>query len=264
MEALIGHGRTADVFRYGENKVIKVFHDEFEWLAYEEYAKDKNINNIGLPAPKAYDFIEIDGKKGIVYEYVQGVSMLKLMQRNPFKAARHARLLADLHAEIHKKTLTSLPSIKASLAAMIQKVQSVEQQKKDAIISYMNTLPDGLNLCHYDFHPDNVLIHDGDAKVIDWMTAGAGDPCVDVCRTCLILNSNILPPNTSAIKGRLINSFRKIFYRSYINQYLKTTGIKMEDVDKWLLPVATARLAEEIESETLFLNEIIAEKMLEL
>ena len=261
MEGLIGQGRTADVFRYGESKVIKVFHHEFDWLAYEEYAKVKHIDSIGVPVPQVYDFVDNDGKKGIVYEYVQGISMLNLMQRNPFKVVQYAKRLADLHATIHKKTLPSLPNIKESLSAMIQNVQSITQVEKDAIISYMNTLADGYSLCHYDFHPDNVLLHKANAKVIDWMTAGAGDPCADVCRTSVILNSNALPPNASVMKRVLTNTFRKIFYRSYIHQYLAATDVTLQNVDKWLLPVAAARLAEGIESETTYLNGIIAKKM---
>jgi len=83
VEDLIGQGRTAEVFRYGENKVIKVFHDEFDWLAHEEYVKNKSIYSIGVSAPRVYDFVDTDGKKGIVYEYIQGTSMLNLIQKNP-------------------------------------------------------------------------------------------------------------------------------------------------------------------------------------
>jgi len=263
MEDLIGQGRTADVFRYGEGKVIKVFHDEFAWLAYEEYAKVISIDTIGVPAPQVYDFVDNDGKKGIVYEYVKGVSMLNLMQKSPYKIVRYAKLFADLHATIHKKTLASLPGVKESLSAMILNVQSITQPEKDAIISYLNTLPDGNSLCHYDFHPDNVLLHNGSPKVIDWMAAGAGDPCVDVCRTGVILRSSTLPPGASANKAIMTNTFRKIFYRSYIRQYLKTTGAPMQNVDKWLLPVAAARLAEGIESEAPYLHGIISKQMAE-
>jgi len=261
MEKLIGQGRTADVFSYSENKVIKVFHKEFAQLAYEEYATAQKIESLGLPAPYVYDFIDTDNKKSIVYEYVQGISMLNLMQRNPFKVVRYAKLLADLQAEIHSRPITALTNIKESISATIRNVQSLNEADREVIINYLDTLPDGDRLCHYDFHPGNVLIFEGNAKVIDWMTAGVGNPCADICRTSIILNSNILPPNTSVIKGILTNAFRKIFYRSYIHQYLKATDITLQNVDKWLLPVAAARLAEGIKSETPYLNGIIAKKM---
>ena len=261
MEKLIGQGRTADVFSYSENKVIKVFHEEFTQFACEEYTAAQNIERIGLSAPCVYDLIEIDNKKGIVYEYVQGENMLHLIQKNPFKMVRYAKLLANLQAEIHSRSITALTHIKESISATIRNVQSINEADREVIINYLDTLPDGNRLCHYDFHPGNVLIFEGNAKVIDWMTAGVGNPCADVCRTSVILKSKILPPGTSAIKRIITNIFRKIFYRSYITHYLEVTGVTWEEVEQWLLPIAAARLAEGIESETPYLNDIIMKKM---
>jgi uncharacterized protein (TIGR02172 family) len=263
MESLIGQGRTADVFRYGENKVIKVFHQEFTKLAYEEYSTAQNIASVGIPAPDVYDLMDVENKKGIVYEYIQGTTMVRLIQKNPFKVVRYAKQLADLHAEINSKPVSSLTNIKESIVATIRNVLSIKQADREAIICYLKTLPDGERLCHYDFHPGNVLISDGNAKAIDWMTAGAGNPCADVCRTGVILNSNALPPNVSVIEKIMANALRKIFYANYFTHYCKITDVKPEEVEQWLLPVAAARLAEGIESEVVYLNGIIKRKMSE-
>jgi len=264
MERLVGQGRTADVIIYSDNKVVKVFHKECAHLADWEYDKAQSIESIGLPAPRAYGLIDIDDKKGIVYEYVQGVSMLSLMQKKPLKVAQYARLLADLHAEIHSKPMVAPDSMKDSLSATIRNVQSINEVDREAIIGYIGTLPDGDRICHYDFHPGNVLMFEGNAKVIDWMTAETGSPCADICRTSVILRSNVLPPGVSALGGIVINAFRKIFYRSYIARYLEVTGMAPGDVEQWLLPVAAARLAEGIESETPYLHGIVMRKMLDL
>jgi len=263
MERLIGKGRTADVFLYGENKVIKVFHKEFTKLAYEEYATVQSIESIGLSVPCAYGLIDVDSRKAIVYEYVKGISMLQLMRKNPFKVVRYAKLLATLHAQIHSKPISALADIKESISATIRNLKSINEADREAIIDYLNTLPDGDRLCHYDFHPGNVLMFEGNAKVIDWMTAGVGNPCADICRTSVILKSNILPPDTSTAESILISIFRKIFHRNYINHYLEITGITSEEVEKWILPVAAARLAEGVESEVPYLNDIIMRKMFE-
>ena len=263
MKSLIGQGRTANVYQYGEGKVIKVFHQEFMQLAYEEYHTAHNIASVGIPAPDVYDFVDIDNKKGIIYEYVQGINMLHLMRKNPFKMVKYAKQLADLQAKINSKTAPTLTNIKESISATIRNVQSIKQTDREIIIDYLNTLPDGERLCHYDFHPGNILIYGSNAVVIDWMTAGVGNPCADVCRTVVILKSNILPPNISVIEKGMINVFRKIFCEKYITHYCKITDVKYEDVEKWLLPVAAARMAEGIESEVPYLNSIITRKMSE-
>lgn len=262
MESLVGHGRTADVFRYAENKVIKVFHKQFSHLAVEEYERAKIIDSLDISAPRAYEILDADDKKCIVYEYVQGMSMLQLTQRNPLKISIYASRLAQMHAEIHSKSAPTLPNLKDSLSRAICNVQSLNQEDKDAILSYLETLPHGDRLCHYDFHPGNVMMFGEDASVIDWMTAGSGDPCADICRTSLILKSNAQPYDMSTIEKLTLHVFRKIFYRSYIKQYLQTTGIAIEQVERWLLPVAAARLNEGIESEVPYLESIIHQALL--
>jgi len=265
VEDIIGKGRTGDVFRYSENKVIKVFHKEFTFLADEEYATAIIIGSADVHAPHVYEMIDVDDKKGIIYEYISGTSMLHMMQKNPLKVWSYARLLADLQTEIHNKPVTGsgLSSVKKSLAEAIHSVLSLNQEEKAYILDYLDGLPNNNRLCHYDFHPGNILMFDNGAKVIDWMTASVGDPCADVCRTSVILRSNILPPNTSALEAVAIKVFRKIFYRNYISRYLRATGTTLQKVEQWLLPVAAARLLEGIESEKLYLNEIIQLKLSE-
>ena len=261
MNELIGQGRTSDIFRYDEYRVIKVFKKELSHLAEFEYECAKAIDNIGITAPRVYEIKDIDGTKGIVYDYVQGISMLSSMQKAPLKIKQYAKQLANIHAELHSKQVANLPKIKESLAFDIQSVNSINKKDKRAILNYLETLPNGDRLCHYDFHPGNVMIFDGDTKVIDWMTAGIGDPCADVCRTGLILNSNAQPYGSSIIERAGLSIFRKIFYRSYIRQYLKITNTKMKQIERWLLPVAAARLNEGIESELPYLNAIISKKL---
>ena len=264
MDELIGQGRTANVYRCGEDKVIKVFHGEFAFLAEEEYSVALNIRNTAAHAPHVYEMIDIDDKKGIVYEYIRGMSMLQIMQKNPLKVWSYARLLADLQTEIHNKAvkIQGLANIKESLSGTILDTQ-LSQEDKTAILNYLDGLPNDDRLCHYDFHPGNILMFNGKAKVIDWMTAGIGNPCADVCRTSVILNSNILPSDSYALQAVAIRIFRKIFYRAYINQYISTTGKTLKEIEQWLLPVAAARLAENIESEKQYLNEIVQRKLIE-
>ena len=96
------------------------------------------------------------------------------------------------------------------------------------------------------------------------MTAGSGNPCADVCRTGIILNSSIVPPGITCAQRVLIKSFRKMLYKKYIANYCKITGVTIEEIDKWLLPVAAARLAEGIDEEAEYLYSIVSKKLLEI
>jgi len=71
------------------------------------------------------------------------------------------------------------------------------------------------------------------------------------------LNSNILPPGISGAQKIMIKTFRKSLYKKYIAHYCKITGITHDEINEWLLPIAAARLAEAIEEEINYLNEIV-------
>jgi len=205
--------------------VIKIFHNEFSHFAFEEFEKVKAINKIGLSTPQVYELMDIDTRKGIVYEYVHGISMIQAMQKHPFSINSFAKKLAEIHAEMHSKRVNGIESIKESLSTVITDTETLKQEDKKTIIDYIKTLPDGNTLCHYDYHPGNIIVSNHSFRVIDWMTAGAGNPCADVCRTGIILNSGILPPGISGVQKILIGSYRKKLYKKYIAHYNKLTGV---------------------------------------
>jgi hypothetical protein len=51
-------------------------------------------------------------------------------------------------------------------------------------------------------------------------------------------------PGTPAIIRGLLGTVRGKFYERYIVEYLRLTHAKIEDVEKWELPVMAARLME--------------------
>ena len=62
-----------------------------------------------------------------------------------------------------------------------------------------------------------------------------------------------------------INFIRNKFYLEYIKHYIKLTGIKIERIEQWELPVAAARLIEWLpKDEKVSLLNFINKKMEEI
>lgn len=75
---MLGVGNTAEVFEYGEGKVCKLFFAGYPKEAVErEYRNAMEVERLGLPAPKVYETVTLDGRNGIVYEKIEGKSMLE-------------------------------------------------------------------------------------------------------------------------------------------------------------------------------------------
>lgn len=79
---IIGKGNTAEVYEYGENKVIKLFHTGFSISAIEnEYNNAMVVKDLPFNKALVYDLISYKGRKGIVYDKVEGELLLDWVLR---------------------------------------------------------------------------------------------------------------------------------------------------------------------------------------
>lgn len=246
---LIGQGRTAEVFEYGQDKILKLFRADMpKNMIEKEYEFSTNICKVIKCVPKVYTFIEADDRCGIIYERINGKTMMEVIASKPWRAKKEAQCLAELHKAIQQKVDFELYDCKASLKYNISKTELLDNNVKNRLYEYIDKLEDNNILCHGDFHPENVLITDNGPVVIDWMTAARGNPLFDVARTSVLLKFGGVPEK-SYLEHKIINYGRNKFYSEYIKQYIKITGIQLEKIEQWELPVAAARLVEWLPKE---------------
>lgn len=242
---LIGQGNTAEVFAWGDKEILKLFRKEFPWEGIEkEYHISKVINDKGLPAPKVMQIIELEGRRGITYERLNGISMLDLISKKPFSAIKFAKNLANIHYQIHQCSDLELPGYKEALEWNIRHTDYLSEKQKQEVLNRLEELPEGNALCHGDFHPGNIMAEADKFYVLDWMTATAGSPAADVARTILLLKDAALPEHIPGIVKLLIGFLRKNLAKTYSRQYYKLSGMKKEEVASWRIVIAAARLIE--------------------
>lgn len=258
----IGTGRTAEVFALPDGRVLKLLRPGFEGSAKAEYDIAVKISRQGVGAPDVHALVEQDGRMGIIYERIHGQSMNGIMAKNPLSFRRMARKMAALHYQMHTASEkdTGLPALKPWLAEVIRNEPLLSSEDKARVLRRLDTLPDGNRLCHMDFHPDNVLVDGSAIRAIDWVSARAGDPYADVCRTCIMLGSTALPPGLSRRDQWLMQRLRQGSLRVYRRAYLKLSGGTMDDIYAWKAPLAAARLREGMVEERAYLMDMIAEK----
>ncbi|MEK4526286.1 MULTISPECIES: phosphotransferase [Paenibacillus] len=123
-------------------------------------------------------------------------------------------------------------------------------------------------MCHGDFHPDNVMLSEGGDpyRVIDWMTGMAGDPAGDMAQSWVILMSRTLPEDTEPAIRMGFETARESLVEYYIHHFMQLSGITREAIESWMLPVAAARLDEDLPAQegescsSLFRNEFVGYK----
>jgi thiamine kinase-like enzyme len=110
-------------------------------------------------------------------------------------------------------------------------------------------LPAGQQVCHMDFHPDNILYSPNGPIVIDWMTAAMGSPYADVARTSVILRFGSLPPGVPEQIRLGLETLRNQFEKEYLQSYIQNEENQRAQVEQWFLPIMAARLCEGILKE---------------
>lgn len=244
---LIGVGRTAEVYEWGDDEVLKLFNEGFPYSVVEnELQISLELYNQSLPVAKAYYCVEHEGRYGIVFERINGISMLKKLSQKPWKLFHEGKKLAELHLAIHKSNKADIPNYKDQLIKDINLTINLMDQEKERIKGYLKSLPDGNTLCHGDFHPDNLLFSNGRYYIIDWLTAKRGASAADVARAKVLLRFADISHLKSNIQKLFIGYSRRIFLQTYMNHYTKGSPIKLEEIEMWVLPIAAARLNEHL------------------
>ena len=243
---LIGVGRTADVFVWGEDHILKLYQ---AWMPASAVEREFTITRLayttGLPVPATEELIEFEGRLGIVFERICGIPMLKVLENQPWKLPSMSRLLAELHARMHACVLPpDMISQRQRIVEGIGWAKDLPDPQKCSILAILDGLPEADAACHGDFHPDNVLLTDHGPFIIDWMNGGRGHPLEDVARTSLLLQTGGLPSGISPFMRLVINASRRLIYSAYLKRYLQIRPASHSEIDSWQLPLLAARLFE--------------------
>ncbi|MCY3638522.1 MAG: phosphotransferase [Chloroflexi bacterium] len=245
---LLAQGRTAEIFEWGDERIIKLARQPgpAPYLK-REFEITKAIYDTGLPLPQAHEVVDVDGRLGIIFERIDGITMLSEMTSKPWKVAAFASILADLHTSMHGNVLSELPSLKQKLVNRINSASQVSASTRRAALERLHNLPDGAVLCHGDFHPDNVLISPRGAVIIDWNDAARGNPLADVAALSLQLKHAAIAPY---IKGKwLIRAGKLLFHYLYLRRYMHARRAPADEIEAWRLPVAVSRLTIAVPEE---------------
>lgn len=261
LDKLIGQGNTAEIYRLDDNKILKLFRSGlYKGMIEREYQNGMTIQKNLDCVPKVYEMVEVNGRHGIIYQEINGTDMLKVMLTSLWKINNYAKELAHYHLSIQKPIINHIGTVKEKLEEDLRGVDILPDDNKKIVRNYLKQLPDGNELCHFDFHPGNIMITNHKAVFLDWMTACKGDVCADVARTCIMLKYGEVA-HAPWIMRKLISIFQHHIYKIYIKEYLLISKRNMEDINRWELPVAAARLREWIsDNEKKVLLQLINEQ----
>ena len=247
---LVGTGRTAEVYGWDDDYVLKLFHAMMPFASVAAEARFAEVvTGAGLPAPVAIEpLFEVDGRYGIVYARVDGPTMLALLASDPRRLEELASQFGALHAQMHRCTCGVLPGQRAALERAIAYAPALPEHLRSRVLQHLARLPGGHAICHGDFHPDNIVMTAQGPVIIDWMTATYGNPVADVARTTLLFRTADAPERNPA-RAAALEEVRHRFYAVYRRAYEERLPLAAAEIETWLPVLAAARLAEGVPEE---------------
>lgn len=208
---LLGKGNTAEVFVYGNERVCKLFYEGYpsEYVALEfQNSKEMYKNRIKIPKP--FQMITIENRKGIIYERIDGKTLLNIIMEDKSNLDELLNIFVNLQLDIFAHHTKNVLSYKEYLIANL-KNKKINNQ---VIFNAINVLPDDDCLLHGDFHPNNILVmSDGTPIIIDFMNVCCGPALYDIARTYFLI---------------------KQFDDPLANRYLKCIDVSENDIAEYL------------------------------
>ncbi len=251
-DAPIADGRTAEVFGFGEDKVVKLLRPGFSRsMITTEAMHLEAVSAAGIPCPTPRGVVEVSGRIGLAMDRVEGELLVDEAAFSPVRVTTWARKLAVAHAAVMTHESKALPKVTDVLAEKIR-AADLTTSHRDKALSVLAAAPEADAVLHGDFHPGNVMIEGSKASVIDWVDAARGVPSADVARTLWLLSPATVSDNVP--NRRLALTLQSMFRKSYAKHIARTMRINTRVIDAWRLPVVAARLAEGIVHEDVALH----------
>ena len=225
------------IYRDGD-VVMKVFNEDYSKAdVLNEALNQARVEETNLNVPRILAVTMQDNKWVIVSEYIEGIALDKLMEKNPDKHDEYLDLFVNLQIEMHAQKCPMLNKLKDKMNRKINET-TLDATTRYELHTRLEAMPKHTKLCHGDFNPSNIILTpDGKPYIIDWSHATQGNASADVARTYLLF----------WLQGDIKTADQ------YLALFCKKTDTARQYVEKWLPIVAASQSVKGKQEEREFL-----------
>ena len=183
---LIYEGVGKKVYRDGD-RLIKSFDESYSKAdILNEALNQARVEQTSLNIPKILGVSVVDGKWSVIWEFIEGETLEKMMQDHPEKEDEYLDFFVDLQIKMSKEKVPLLGHLRDKMHAKISASSYPASVRYDLHVR-LDGLPRHTKLCHGDFQPSNIIItKEGTPYIIDWSHATQGNGSADAARTYLL------------------------------------------------------------------------------
>ena len=254
-------GRSAEIFRTEDGKILKLFFPDYpREYAEKEYKNTKIAASLGCTGMQVYDMVERGGRFGFVMDCIDGVSQNDMPGKKPAYLFQAGKDLARCHVRVQKAHTRELDDVREVCLGILGEdcMAFLTPEEKSRAAGYLRSLPDDDTVLHLDFHTGNVLVDkSGECKIIDWMTAARGNRAVEEALMEFFFSEAELFPEASKAKIALFSAIRGSIGKSFFKEYQKLSPLSAEEIDRYRLAALILRRHWNIAFEEAYLTKTI-------
>ncbi len=133
--------------------------------------------------------VELDGlKPALVFEYVHGKTLDRVMKESESSRSIQLRDFVDLQVQLHQNKCSRLETLNEKLN---KKLSDSCLPNKHELLMLLNSMQRQEVFCHGDFVPSNVVkSENGSLVCIDWEDAFSGDKNADAAYSYILLKKS--------------------------------------------------------------------------
>ncbi|MBQ7836159.1 MAG: aminoglycoside phosphotransferase family protein [Clostridia bacterium] len=213
------------IYRDGDY-TIKLFDEDYSKSdVLNEALNHARIEETGISIPRLHEVSTHEGKWMLVYDYIEGKTMLELCKNDMAKYDDYLEMFVDLQLDIHSKRSPLLTKLKDKMNRKIELTYLVATTRYE-LHTRLESMPRHNKICHGDFNPANIIITpEGKPYIIDWAHVTQGNASADVARTYLLF----------CLKNDKAGGDK------YLKLFCKKSDTPLQYVQKWLPIVAASQ-----------------------
>ena len=264
---LIAKGRTSDIYNFGDNKTLKLYHQSITFREInQELDLIKTIYDLGFPVPNAYGIVRsLDDNYGIIMDKLNGITVEQAIKTNTDKQSdlikKFVQTIKNLHiTQVQDEIIPDIKQVSIEYAKQLNS-SFCSNEDKTKIIKIFENIPDTQNFVHGDCHTGNAIMTDSKIQFIDLMFCAKGHPVFDIL--CMYSHYVFLPSFESDEACISHLGLDKAGAENLYNFFIKTyysdkTDDEIAKIKEYIKGVHAARLClADVVLANVFSNEIL-------
>ena len=219
----IGQGVSGVIYRYDDDKVLKIFRDNYDLAQVERaYNIARFVSESDVPTPKVYEMVQSGNNFGIISEFIDAsplqISIYSGQTGRKDAGYRMGKLLRKVHA---LKSADFVPPMRQMIGEIYDRCSPyITEDVKGEFLDFIDSFPGKGYVLHGDFHENNIMVRNDEFILLDLDSLCIGSPLFEFQQSFTVYRAEI--PVEWQEKTHYTPKEAQEFINTFLESYFET------------------------------------------